>query len=116
MTARGHEWADAWLRRWADWHRSERYGMGYPDRSAGLSNAGGVGSDDAFDVMCDASDAYMCVLVDAAVADLEPMQGAALCHHYGIASVWRFRRASVDDVLPGALDDFERAARKRGVV
>lgn len=116
MTARGHEWADAWLRRWADWHRGERYGTGYPERSAGMSNAGGVGSDDTFDCMCDASDAYMCALVDAAVSDLEPIQGAAICHHYGIAAVWRFKRFSVADVLPGALDDFERAARKRGVV
>jgi hypothetical protein len=66
--------------------------------------------------MCEASDDYMCALVDAAVSDLEPIQGAAICHHYGIAAVWRFRRVTVDEVLPGALSSFESAARKKGVV
>lgn len=116
MSARGHEWADAWLRRWADWHHGEQYGRGYPAASAGFTKAGGVASEDTFDHMCEASDDYMCALVDAAVSDLEPIQGAAICHHYGIAAVWRFNRFSVLEVLPGALDDFERAARKRGVV
>ena len=112
---RGHEWADAWLRLWAEWHKAEQYGRGYPSRSAGLSNAGGVGSDDAFDNMADESDNTMCALVDAAVSDCQPIHGAAIMCAYGVARVFRFRHP-VEVMLPAALEEFERLARGKGVV
>ena len=114
MTARGHEWADAWLRLWATWHQGERYGRGYPDKACGFSS-GGAHADEAFDHMCEESDSHMCVLVDAAVNDCQPIHSAAIMHAYGVAAVWRMRQP-VADLLPGAMDEFERIARMKGVV
>jgi hypothetical protein len=55
------------------------------------------------------------VLVDAAVNDCQPIHGAAIMHAYGVAAVWRMRQP-VADLLPGAMDEFERIARMKGVV
>ena len=114
MSARGHEWADAWLRLWATWHKRERYGSGYPDRSTGLST-GGSHSDDVFDHMCEDMDNYCCALVDAAVDGCQPIHAAAIMHAYGVAAVFRFRVPAAE-ILPGAMDEFERLARAKGVV
>jgi hypothetical protein len=111
---RGHEWADAWLRLWAQWQRGESYGRGYPDKACGFSS-GGAHADDAFDHMCEESDSHMCVLVDAAVGDCKPIHSAAIMHAYGVAAVWRMRQP-VAEILPGAMDEFERLARMKGVV
>lgn len=114
MSARGHEWADAWLRRWAEWHRAEQYGRGYPDKACGFSS-GGAHADEAFEHLCEESDNHMCVLVDAAVNDCQPIHAAAIMHAYGVAAVWRMRQP-IADLLPGAMDEFERLARMKGVV
>jgi len=114
MTARGHEWADAWLRLWAHWQQGERYGRGYPDKACGFSS-GGAHADEAFDHMCEESDSHMCVLVDAAVNDCQPIHAAAIMHAYGVAAVFRFRTPA-EDILPSAMDEFERLARSKGVV
>ena len=114
MTARGHEWADAWLRLWASWQQRESYGRSYPDKACGFSS-GGAHADEAFEHMCEESDAHMCVLVDAAVHDCQPIHAAAIMHAYGVAAVWRMRQP-VADLLPGAMDEFERIARMKGVV
>ncbi len=65
--------------------------------------------------MCEESDSHMCVLVDAAVNDCQPIHSAAIMHAYGVAAVWRMRQP-VADLLPGAMDEFERIARMKGVV
>lgn len=109
-----HEWADAWLRLWAQWQQGEHYGRGYPDKACGFSS-GGAHADDAFDHMCEESDSHMCVLVDAAVHDCQPIHSAAIMHAYGVAAVWRMRQP-VAEILPGAMDEFERIARMKGVV
>ncbi len=114
MSARGHEWADAWLRLWATWHQGERYGRGYPDKACGFSS-GGAHSDGSFFDQMEDSDNYMCVLVDAAVNDCQPIHAAAIMHAYGVAAVWRMRQP-VADLLPWAMDEFERIARMKGVV
>lgn len=109
-----HEWADAWLRLWAQWQRGESYGRGYPDKACGFSS-GGAHAAEAFDHMCEESDSHMCVLVDAAVGDCKPIHSAAIMHAYGVAAVWRMRQP-VAEILPGAMDEFERLARMKGVV
>lgn len=114
MTARGHEWADAWLRLWASWQQRESYGRGYPDKACGFSS-GGAHADEAFEHMCEESDSHMCALVDAAVHDCQPIHAAAIMHAYGVAAVWRMRQP-VAEILPGAMDEFERIARMKGVV
>lgn len=114
MSARGHEWADAWLRLWAHWQQGEHYGRGYPDKACGFSS-GGASTEDAFGHLCEESDNHMCVLVDAAVHDCQPIHAAAIMHAYGVAAVWRMRQP-IADLLPGAMDEFERIARMKGVV
>ena len=114
MSARGHEWADAWLRLWAHWQQGEHYGRGYPDKACGFSS-GGASTEDAFGHLCEESDNHMCVLVDAAVHDCQPIHAAAIMHAYGVAAVWRMRQP-IADLLPGAMDEFERLARMKGVV
>jgi hypothetical protein len=36
-------------------------------------------------------------------------------HSYGVADVFRFRTPAAE-ILPGAMDEFERIARMKGVV
>jgi len=113
MTARGHEWADYWLTMWSGWQQTETVGRGYPRRSAGLST-GGHGWEDIQDET-HAVELMLMPAIDSAVHDCQPIHAAAIMCAYGVAAVFRFR-TPVSEVLPGALDEFERIARAKGVM
>lgn len=78
----------ALLEDWAHWCRAMRVDLGYPNRAAGLVGGCAVLSSDH---VYDSVDAGIMQVVDAAVSDLPPTQGAAVMRRYELAAVFRFR-------------------------
>lgn len=102
------------LEDWADWCRSMRVDLGYPNRAAGCVGGGSVLSSDH---VYEGADAGVMQAVDAAVADLSPTQGAAVLRRYDLAAVFRFRdRYPYERAIEEAHDALLVSLPRRGVV
>ncbi len=104
--------ADRLLEIWAEAQQRWRPNVGYPRRSAGLSSGGGSG-EDAFDHLCEQADGFVAKTVEGIVDNLPIGYKAILTHTY-LASVYAFR-LDPEDALRGALTDFWRLAKAKGL-
>lgn len=101
------------LEDWSDWMRGYSGINGYASHTPGL-NSGHVSK--GFDDLCDEVDGQVCKLIDSAVDDLPPGQGAAIHKRYGISAVFRFPRGNYADLLSEAHATLMVTLPKKGVV
>lgn len=104
--------ADFHLVNWAEFRRRDGH-IGYPSRSSGFSS-GGISGDDSFEHMCEDADIRSALIADAVIDGLPVIYRVAISHVYE-ASVWQFKRCSLEDVFVMAVDEFWKMALRRGI-
>lgn len=103
------------LEDWASWMGGYSGARGFSNHSVGLEPDRRVSGDTWDDVM-DKVDHWVCQMVDSAVDDLPPGQGAAINQRYGVTAVFRFPRGNYDDLLAEAHVTLLMTLPKKGVV
>jgi hypothetical protein len=103
------------LEDWANWQKGYSGARGYSDHAVGLQADRRV-SGDSWDDVIEQVDNWVSQMVDAAVDDLPPGQGAAINKRYGVAAVFRFPRGNYEELLAEAHATLMQTLPKKGVV
>jgi len=102
---------EAHLDNWTRWMKSDVLTDGYRNRSTGFI-AGGYSAE--FEDLMDAADIRCAMAVDALIRSLEAPQQAAI-HHAYLRAVFRFPRASLENLLERAKAALRLGMDARGI-
>ncbi len=106
---------DYHLANWGDWRRGYFGVRGHASHSTCLENMGGCAAEESSDHLYESELTWWAEVSDAIISEMDITHRIAISNVYE-ASVWKFNRGNLEDVLIDAAALFWCRATKRGLL